>query len=405
MTQGIISTNQLNDQLVARSFAQAVMRYMPAGTAPLFGLTSMLKTEIATQTNHGYFSKTMVFPGFTLAADITATDTVIPVVSTVNLIEGQIHELPLSTEQVIIDNIISATAIRVTRAIGTSPAVAATSGDNAYQVGAAFEEGSVRPTALSIATLPLSNFTQIFRNSWAVTDTARATLTVAGEGTVAESKMDATAFHAKDIETALIFGQKFIGNRKGMPFRKMEGLIPAISNITYYPSSFSTPNVNVAGSTTTFNQLESYLDPSFNQATDPKIANQRLLFVGGTAKRVLTNIGRLSGVYQMMQGQTEWGMQFDKFKTSRGNFTVIEHPLFNSNPYWNKMALSVDMSTFNIAYLGDRKTQHKMFNTSGEIASDNGIDAIGGTFTTELTCLVKNPPANSVIYNLTAAAA
>jgi hypothetical protein len=36
---------------------------------------------------------------------------------------------------------------------------------------------------------------------------------------------------------------------------------------------------------------------------------------------------------------------------------------------------------------------------------DNGIDAVGGTLTTELTCVIKNPPANTVIYNLTAAAA
>jgi hypothetical protein len=35
---------------------------------------------------------------------------------------------------------------------------------------------------------------------------------------------------------------------------------------------------------------------------------------------------------------------------------------------------------------------------------DNGIDAVGGTLTTELTCLVKNPPANAVITNLTAGA-
>ena len=36
---------------------------------------------------------------------------------------------------------------------------------------------------------------------------------------------------------------------------------------------------------------------------------------------------------------------------------------------------------------------------------DNGIDAVGGTLTTELTCTIKNPPANAIIYGLTAAAA
>ena len=84
---------------------------------------------------------------------------------------------------------------------------------------------------------------------------------------------------------------------------------------------------------------------------------------------------------------------------------MIEHPLFNSNSSWAKMAVAVDLSTFHAAYLGDRKTQNKEFNQDASEANDNGIDAVGGTLTTEMTCVVKNPPANGVVYNLTAGAA
>jgi hypothetical protein len=62
------------------------------------------------------------------------------------------------------------------------------------------------------------------------------------------------------------------------------------------------------------------------------------------------------------------------------------------------MAVGIDLSTFNVAYLGDRKTR-------SEEDFGDGQDAIGGSLTTEMTCLVKNPPANVVIYGLTAAAA
>jgi hypothetical protein len=102
--------------------------------------------------------------------------------------------------------------------------------------------------------------------------------------------------------------------------------------------------------------------------------------------------------------QTSWGLQFSTFKTARGTFRVIEHPLFNTNVAWTKMCVAVDLSTFRVAYLGDRKTQNKEFNADSS-AADNGIDAVGGTLTTEMTCVVKNPPANMVGYNLTAAAA
>ena len=113
---------------------------------------------------------------------------------------------------------------------------------------------------------------------------------------------------------------------------------------------------------------------------------------------MLNNIGRLNGTYQLVDGQTTWGLQFSTFKTARGTFRVIEHPLFNTNSTWSKMAVVVDLSTFNLAYLGDRKTR-------SEESGGEGTDAIMGSLTTELTSLVKNPPANAVIYNLTAGAA
>jgi hypothetical protein len=146
------------------------------------------------------------------------------------------------------------------------------------------------------------------------------------------------------------------------------------------------------------------LDPVFDQATDPKGANERVLFVGGAAKVVLNNVGRLNGTYQLVDGQTNYGLQFSTLTTARGKFRIIEHPLFNSNSVWAKMAVGVDLATFRIAYLGGRKTQNKEFNSSGTQAQDNGIDAVGGTLTTECTSVIKNPPANVIVTNLTAAA-
>ncbi len=128
------------------------------------------------------------------------------------------------------------------------------------------------------------------------------------------------------------------------------------------------------------------------------------MFVGGQAKKVINNIGRMNGTYYMTQGQTTWGLQFDTIKIARGTFRIIEHPLFNTNPSWAALAIAVDLSSYSLAYLGDRKTQNKEFNMTGDSVSDNGIDAVGGTLTTELTTVLKNPPACGIMTNLTAAA-
>ena len=405
MSTGIFSTSNLTQDLAKKSFPGMITRLMPNGTAPLFAITSMLDSEVAVATEHGFFTKTMLFPQLTLsAAGQLIGDTIFTVLSTANILPGMIMRVNTTGENIIVNSVLSPTQLTVTRAVGSVAAAAIAASVNLYQVGNAFEEGSVRPSALVINPVRVTNYTQIFRNTWAITDTIRATLMIAGETNIAESRQDCAAFHAADIEKALFFGQKSQGTRNGQPFRTADGLINIVGNLTYYPSSYAAVNSFTAGGTTNFTQLEGFLDPVFNQATDPKVANERTLFVGGAAKRVLNNIGRLNGTYYMVDSQTSWGLQFSTFKTARGTFRVIEHPLFNSNADWAKMAVAVDLSTFKVAYLGDRKTQNKEFNADSD-ANDNGIDAVGGTLTTELTTVVKNPPANSVIFGLTAAAA
>lgn len=406
MSTGLFNTGVANStqDYVKKSFASMITRLMPNGQAPLFGMTSMLGEETAVQVEHGFFTKTMIFPSMNLDAAVAdATTTTFVVASTANLLPGMLMRAQSTGEIVIINQVLSTTQVLVGRGIGTT-AGAISDNVDFYQVGNAFEEASVRPNALQINPVRITNFTQIFRNTWALTGSAQATQVIAGESLVAENRMDCAAFHAADIEKALFFGAKSQGTRNGQPFRTMDGLLNIVNNLAYYPPSYAAVNVYTAAATTNYTQLEAMLDPTFNQVTDPKVGNQRLLFVGSEARKVLNNIGRLNGTYNISDGQTSYGLQFSSFKIARGQFNMIEHPLFNSNKDWAKQAVAVDLSTFNVAYLGGRKTKREEFNQSGQQV-DNGIDAVGGSLLTELTCVVKNPPANAWIKDLTAAAA
>ena len=407
MSVGMFNTGNFTTDLAKKSFASMITRLMPNGSAPLFGLTSMLPSETAVATEHGFFTKTMLFPEMTVDGAIAsgATTTVV-VDSTANIIPGMIMRVTSSGENILINSVVSSTTFTCTRGFGSVTATDIDDNDTLYQVGNAFEESSVRPNAQNIIPVRVTNYTQIFRNTWAISESARATLTIAGETNIAESRQDCAAFHAADIEKALFLGQKYSGTRNGQPFRTMAGLVATVTDTTYYPPIYGgVANVTTLGSTTTFTQLETAIDPVFNQATDPKGASERLMFVGGTAMKVINAIGRLNGTYQLMDGQTNYGLQFKTLTLSRGTIRLIEHPLFNSNTTWAKMGVVVDLPTFRVAYLGDRKTQHKAFNEAGSVAQDNGIDAVGGTLTTEMTTVIKNPPANAVLYNFTAGAA
>lgn len=409
-TSGIFNSRHFTKDLDEKSFSSMITRLMPNGTAPLFSLSSQLKVSTAVNIEHGFFTKTMVFPSIELSADITASDTVLNVVSTENIIQNQVLQFQATGENVLVNQVLSPTQIAVTRGIGGGAALIdiSTMAPEAHQVGTAFEEASIRPNALAVNPVRITNLTQIFRNTWAVSGTAEQIKVIAGDTTVAENKQDAAQFHATDIETAILFGKKSMGTRNGMPFRTMDGLINIVSNPLYYPPSYG-GNVNVYDALSTGTNalmLEDALDPVFDQTTDPSVGNSRILFVGGTANRVLNHIGRLNGDYSLVDGQTNWGLRFKTLTMSRGTFDIIEHPLFNTNQYWKKMAVAVDISSFGLAYLGNRKTVDKPFGgnkVGNDPAVDNGIDAVGGTLTTEVTCEVRNPPANAVIYNLTKA--
>ena len=406
MTTGIFTTAEFTQDLAAKSFAAMITRLMPNGTAPLFALSSMLADETAVQVEHGFFSKTMIFPEMESDGGNTAGATTLKMAATTNLLPGMIMRNERTGENVILNTVIDSADVTVTRSVGSVAAATINDEDAFYQVGNAFEEASDRPLANNIIPIRVTNLTQIFRNTWSISESAKATEVIAGDSTDAESRQDAAALHAADIEKALFFGQKSQGTRNGQPFRTMDGLANLIEDPANYPAVYGgATNSFTAGGTTNWTQLLGFLDPVFNQATDPKGAAERVLFVGGTSKLVINEIGRLNGTYQLMDGQTNFGLQFTTLTTPRGKFRLLEHPLFNSNVDWAKMAVAVDLPTFRLAYLSGRKTQNKEFNTAGEIASDNGIDAVGGTLTTECTAVVKNVPANAIIRGLTAAAA
>jgi hypothetical protein len=396
---GLFDSQKFVTDTASKSYASFITRLMPNGSAPLFGLTSYLEDGNALQFEHGYFTKTMIFPSCWInnGAGYLAGDTtlVVDTPGTVGFMAGTLLRVQRTGEIMAVNSVTNATTVVVTRAVGTIAAAALVDNDPIYSVGNAYEEASSRPSSQYILPARVTNYTQIFRNSWSLSKTVSATKMAVGDTNVAENRTDCAMFHATDIEKALWFGQKFLGTRNGQPFHLMDGLVNTVTTV-------AGGNVTTAGATTNYTQLETALDVCFNTATDPKVANERILFVGGAAFKVLNNIGRLNGTYQLMDGQTSYGLQFKTLKITRGTFRMIEHPLFNSNPDWAKMAVAVDLSSFRAMYL--RRTVSEEYNMSGAPV-DNGVDAVGGTLTTELTTEIRNPAAYAIIYNLTAAAA
>jgi hypothetical protein len=335
----------------------------------------------------------MTFQNFAMSTTALVGDTTITVPSSAGMVPGMVFYNIRTKENIRVLTVPSGTSITVTRAFGRVAASAMNSGDKFIQVGTAYEEGSNRPVSRRLTTTYVPNYTQIFRNAWAVTDTARASAVEAGYGNVAENKRDCSLFHSVDIESAIIWGQPKMDTSGTTPVHATQGIIDAITQ--YAPA-----NVNAAAATTNYTQLVTLMEPAFQYSTDMSNPKERALFGDSQAIKVITDIGRLSGQVQITPQTSKFGMKFTSFQFYKGEVMLVEHPLLNGVGA-SGFAMVLDMPALQLAYMDGRDTKSEEYNIGGAHTPDNGQDAQGGSLTTELAVELVNPFACAIVTGLT----
>lgn len=394
---GIFNTTDNPAELNARSFSDTILRLFPNGSAPLFALASKVGKKKAKSSTHGYFSKTMTFVTTTSTAGDTNVATTLTVGSTAGMTANMVLHNVRTRENYRVVSITSATEVVVTRAFGRVTAAALNAADKILQIGTAFEEGSTRPASRQLATTYVANYTQIFRNAWGLTDTARASMAEVGYSNVAESRKDCSLFHSVDMESAILFGQAKMDTTTTQPTHSTQGIIDAIYQ--YAPG-----NVNPASSTTNYGQLVSLVEEPFNYSTDIGNNGERIGFCDRLAMKVLTDVGRKSGQIQIMQNETSFGMKFTTFKFYQGTINLIQHPLMNGLDPTGGNLLIVDLAAVKLAYMEGRDAVPEEYGI-GMKQVEVGTDGVGGSLTSEFAVELINPFACGYVTGLTAGVA
>lgn len=395
---GIFNASLNPAELNTRSFAGTILRLFPNGSAPLFALTSQAGKSKAKSSTHGYFSKTLTFVKTTSTAGDLVGATSLTVGSTTGMLAGMVLHNTRTRENMLVTSVTNATTVVVTRAFGRVAAAALNAADNLIQVGSAYAEGSNRPTAKQLSTTYVANYTQIFRNAWGLTDTARASVAEMGYSNIAESRKDCAMFHSIDIESAILYGQPKMDTSGTQPLHATQGIIDAIYQ-------YASGNVNAAGATTTYDQLVALVEEAWTYSTDAANPKMRAGFVDQTAMKVMHQIGRLSGQVEIMTSETSFGMQFTKFKFYKGEINLIEHPLMNGlQTAATGNMLVLDLPALKLAYMDGRDTVAEEYNIKGSKV-ENGVDGVGGSMTSELAVELINPYSCVYVTGLTAGAA
>lgn len=350
-------------------FASGLLLVHPQGSAPLYALTSGMETADASDTIVTWFEENYN-PGRYNQTNSAGTGTTLIFDNTDFMIVGMIAMSEASGEYIIVEAI-AGTSVTVTRGFAGTTAVSSdgSSTPKVWQrIGTAFEEASDRPTAVTQLGFPRFNYTQIFRNSWNVSGTAKNVEFYTGDK-VAKSKADCAMYHSEDIERSLWFGRRNVGIKNGKPFRTMDGIIPQITtNIAAQPGGGMTQDA-----------LDTFLQSVFERNIKGK-PNERITFCGNTVVRIINKLAQSKGVIELMPGQTSFGMKVMKWMTPFGDISLMTHPLFQDSPLWSQTLYVLHPGAIRKRYL--RRTQSDDYDSNG---SRNGVDADAGVLTTELT--------------------
>lgn len=392
--------------LAEESFSASLIRVDPAGKAQIFGLSGLAKTRSIAAIEHGWWTKKSKFPRINVSTAANAAATTLAISNVITntsdnldfIVPNMILRLQKVTGTTIaIEHMYvrevnrGANTITVVRGFGATTPLAVEVNDKLTAIGNAHGQGSMAPKPVSVLPDRYVNQTQIVRNTWGNSRTLSRIKMRAGDGAPAENKRDAMFFHGAAIEEIILFGRKGITTADdGAPLTTCAGIEQIVADL-------APQNLHVADSAgTSFEELEAMLDPLVDYKVNGATKSEHMLYVGKTALKTINQIGKLNGQYQMVQSENSFGQRFTNLQTTRGNFTLIEHPLLNTNADWAKMAVAVDTASLDVMYLD--KTFH-------EDIEQVGRDAQAGVYTTEFTLEMVNPFSNGIIYNLTQAKA
>lgn len=239
----------------------------------------------------------------------------------------------------------SATQLTVARGVAGSVATAIADDAFLLKIGSAYAEGTRSPEATSRNPIKYTNFCQIFKDSYEVTNTVQKTRARTGKA-VDNDKKRKTFDHSRDIEMAMMFGQKFeTTGTNGKPLRYMGGLREFIP----------VTNTTIFGAAVTLTQ---YLDATYKVFDfDSPAGDERIVFCGNGYLNTLQLLANSNGEVRFGEVIKVYGMNLREFIMPQGRLFLRTHPLMNRHAQYKNSAFIVDFSSFKWRPLRDTKSQ------------------------------------------------
>jgi hypothetical protein len=249
--------------------------------------------------------------------------------------------------------------VTVSRSWGTIAAAALVDNDAVVNIGDAQEEGAAVGTPSSTLATSDTNYTQIFRTTFGVTNTLAAQNLYGGDDLAYQARKQGIE-HLRKINLASWFGEKAQVTSGGTPIRTTGGVHEHITtNVT-----------DIAGALTAL-ELESFIRSVFRYG-------ETSTRVGIMSREALSAISMLALSHVEMVGSEDtYGIAIRNWRSPHGSINLMVENLFSDAAYLKERLYVLDMSQFGYRFLQGRDT-HMITNVQ-----PNGTDARQDEYLTE----------------------
>jgi len=327
-----------------KNFREIILWRNPNGQAPLTALMARMKTESVDDPEFNWWEEQNTPLRVQLdATGASASSTSFGLVAGgLDLVPGDLLLVETGTEPsaystaelVEVSSVTSDTAIVVKR--GAAGTTGAATGVSTYltKVGNFYPEGDTSPNATTRNPTKKTNYAQIFKTSYEMTNTAKLTRTRTGDP-LKNDKKRRMFDHSTTLEHAWMFGKPSEGpGSNGKPRRTTGGL-----------SHFITTNRKVYTTTPTEDQFltDTYKVFDYDSGT---AGNERLVFAGNGFLNSLNKLARTSSSTRVNFDGTikTYGMELQRWVLPQGTLYVRTHPLMNVHSRFSYSAFIIDPS-------------------------------------------------------------
>ena len=344
--QGLRGTGQFDSDFRPKNYRELFTLLEPNGNAPLNALLSMASSEATDDPEFANFRDELPERKLSInngaGYNDSATDLVIDSgADNLFAVAGTIVVNSATNEVMRVSADAGSTSLTVERNIGgTSHAI--TDGDELFIAGSAYAEGASSPTGVSFDATVASNFTQIFRTAFTVTETLRSTNLRTGDKED-ELATKALKLHMSDIERAMFFSRKHEKDATSAnPLRFTGGLMNTITNV-------------IDRSTNTNTMTEKQFDDALIEDIFAFGSKQKIMFCGAKVAGHLQQFGKNRWQPTVVEGT--YGVNLTQYSTFAGDLMVHLHPQFRQVPGMDNAAVILDFPYLSYRYLEGRDTQ------------------------------------------------